>query len=142
MFEGTVAIVVRAELSPSEDPEKVLTAARNILGDCHYELGRSAGVVVLRSSQAGCLQKIHDQLRDRHVRNAARRLLLKSIEGTHLRILFNRQAAFAGVIAVVSGGEESALGPISLELDVNEPLKLLDWLAPYQPAEPQAQVHP
>lgn len=142
MFEGRVALSLRAQVSPSEDPERVLTALRNVLGDCDYEVERRADSINLTSSGPGCLNKIHDQLRDRHVRDAARRLLLKSIDGTRMRILFNRQAAFVGVIAAVSAAEESPLGPIVLELDANEPMKLLDWLTLYQAAEPQPASHP
>jgi predicted RNA binding protein with dsRBD fold (UPF0201 family) len=142
MFDGPVRVLLRAEVSRSEDPDKVLAAARNILGDSPHELERRPDAILLKSSGLSCLQKIHDQLRDRHVRNAARRLLLKSVEGTHMRILFNRQAAYVGVIAAVSAAEESPLGPVVLELDVNDPLKLLDWLVPYQSAEPQGQARP
>lgn len=98
------------------------------------------GAVVLRSSHLGCLQKMHDQFRDRHVRDAARRLLLKSIEGNSMRILFNRQAAFVGVIAAVSAAEESPLGPIVLELESENPEELLDWLTLYRAEEPREQA--
>jgi predicted RNA binding protein with dsRBD fold (UPF0201 family) len=128
-------------VSPSEDREKVLTAARNVLGDCSYQVEERDDAVVLRSSEPSCLQKIHDQFRDRHVRNAARRLLLKSIDGSRMRILFNRQAAFVGVVAAVSTGEESPVGPLVLELECEKPEELLDWLTPYRAAEPQGQVH-
>jgi uncharacterized protein len=128
---------LRGGISPSEDRGKVLAAARSIFGECSYQVEERDDAVVLHSSEIGCLQKIHDQLRDRRVRNAARRLLLKSLEGTEMRILFNRQAAFVGVIAVVSTGEESPLGPLVLELKTEKPVELIDWLAPYRAAEPQ-----
>lgn len=94
----------------------------------------------MRSSERGCLQKMHDQFRDRHVRDAARRLLLKSMEGNRLRILFNRQAAFVGVIAAVSAGEESPVGPLVLELECEKPEELMDWLTLHRAAEPRAQA--
>ena len=142
MKPDSVEISLRGEVSPSEDPEKVLQAARNVLGDCSYEVELRANSVRLRSAGLACLQKIHDQLRDRHVRNAARRQLLKSIEEGKLRVLFNRQAAYIGVIATVSAGEESPLGPLVLEIVSDEPQELLDWLAPFQSEGPQSQVRP
>lgn len=141
-MDDSVEISLRAELSASEDPEKVLHAARNILGDCVYETERRPNSVTLLSTGLGCLQKIHDQLRDRHVRGAARRQILKSIEGNKVRVLFNRQAAYVGVIATVSAGEESPLGPLVLELTSREPMELLDWLTPFPSEEPQSQARP
>jgi predicted RNA binding protein with dsRBD fold (UPF0201 family) len=132
-----VEISLRAEVSASEDPDKVLVAARNILGDCTYEVEQRPNSVTLRSTGLGCLRKVRDQLRDRHVRNAARRQILKGIEGSKLRVLFNRQAAYVDVIATISAGEESPLGPLVLELTCDQPLEMLDWLTPYQSAEPQ-----
>jgi uncharacterized protein len=139
---GSLSIVLRAGVSPSEDREKVLTAVRNVLGDCSYQVEERDDAVILRSSEPACLLKVHDQLRDRHVRNAARRLLLKSIDGNRMRILFNRQAAFVGVIAAVSTGEESPVGPLTLELECEKPEELMDWLTPYRAAEPQGQARP
>lgn len=141
-MDDSVEISLRAEVSASEDPEKVLRAARNILGDCAYEVELRPNSVTLRSTGLGCLQRVHDQLRDRRVRGAARRQILRSIEGSKLRVLFNRQAAYVGVIATVSAGEESPLGPLVLELTSREPMELLDWLTPFPSSEPQSQDHP
>ena len=71
-----VVIVLRAAVSPSEDPAKVLAAARNVLGDCAHSVEEGEEGVTLRSADLNCLRKLHDQLRDRHVRDAANRLLL------------------------------------------------------------------
>jgi predicted RNA binding protein with dsRBD fold (UPF0201 family) len=131
-----VEIVLRADISASEDPERVLKAARNVLGDCSYKVELSPQSLVLRSSDRGCLQKVHDQLRDRHVRDAARRQLLVNMEGRKLRLLLNRQAAFVGVIASVSAAEESPLGPLVLELQTDKPEEMLDWLTLYRSSEP------
>ncbi len=142
MEDDSARLVLRAEISPSEDPEKVLQAARNVLGECDYSIQKSDSSIVLRSSGLRCLQKVHDQLRDRHVRDAARRILLRNAEDGTLHILFNRQAAFVGVIATVSTAEESPLGPLVLELATRDPQGVIDWLTLYQSVEPQSQAHP
>ena len=111
-----------------------------MLGDCSYLVEEGDKAIVLSSSDLGCLQRMHDQFRDRHVRDAARRLLLKSIEGNHLRLLLNRQAAFVGVIAAVSTAEESPVGPLVLELECENPEELMNWLTLYRAAEPRAQA--
>lgn len=140
--EGSLEIVLRGEVSATEDPDKVLVAARNVLGECAYTVERRPNSITLRSSGRGCLQRVHDQLRDRHVRDAARRLMLKSIEDDTMRLLLNRQAAFIGIIAAVSTGEESPLGPLELTIRTREPLAVLDWLTLYRAGEPERRARP
>jgi len=101
---------------------------RQVFGDCDYSLDEGADSIRLRSSSSRCLQRFHDQLRDRHVRDAARRLMLASLEGKVLPLRLNRQAAAAGVLALCSSAVESPLGPLNLEVEVDDPEKLIDWL--------------
>jgi predicted RNA binding protein with dsRBD fold (UPF0201 family) len=101
---------------------------RQVIGDCEYSVDQAATSIRLRSDSSRCLQKLHDQLRDRHVRDAARRLMLASLEGTVLPLKLNRQAAAAGVLALCSNAVESPLGPLNLEIETNAPERLIDWL--------------
>jgi len=114
-------------VSPSEDRAKVLTAVRNVLGDCEYSVEEGEGDVHVSSEDFGCLQKIHDQLRDRRVRDAARRLMLRLREGNRLNFLLNRQAAFVGVVSMCTGQTESPLGAITVEIECDRPDELIDW---------------
>jgi len=124
-------VELRATVSPSEDPQKVLAAMRQVLGECDYSVDEGAASIRLRSSSSRCLQKLHDQLRDRHVRDAARRLMLASLEGSVLPLKLNRQAAAVGVLALCSNAVESPLGPLNLEIETDAPEKLIDWLTAY-----------
>jgi predicted RNA binding protein with dsRBD fold (UPF0201 family) len=124
----TRRVELRATVSASEDPLKVLTAMRAVFGDCDYSVDESPTSIRLRSTSLRCLQKLHDQLRDRHVRDAARRLMLASLEGSVLPLKLNRQAAAAGVLALCSNAVESPLGPLNLEIETDAPEKLIDWL--------------
>ena len=142
MSTDSLEIVLRADVAITEDPKKVLLAAQNVLGDCGIRFEESPDSIVLHASDKACLQKVHDQLRDRHVRDAARRLMLKSLEGEKLTLLLNRQAAFAGIIAVVSSAEESPLGPLVLEIVSKDPQAMIDWLTYYRTEEPRPRVHP
>jgi predicted RNA binding protein with dsRBD fold (UPF0201 family) len=138
----SLRIVLRAAISPSEDRDKVISAATGVLGKCEYEMEEGEDSVTLRSSHLECLQMVHDQLRDRHVRDAARRRLLKSIDGNRMTLLLNRQAAFIGIVAVVAAAEESPLGPLVLEMECDKPEELMDWLTLYRAEEPRSQAHP
>ncbi len=119
---------LRATVADSEDPEKVLAAMRNAFGDCDFEVDRRPDSIRLRSNSSRCLRRLHDQLRDRRVRDTARRLMLASVEGNVLRIRLNRQAAAVGVLALVSSAVESPLGPLNLEVETSSPQQLVDWL--------------
>jgi len=77
------------------------------------------------------LAHIRDQLRDRHVRSAARRQMLLKSSGRSTSLMFNRQAAAAGVVALCSSPEESPLGPIYLVLESENIDATVDYLAAY-----------
>ncbi len=121
-------IILTASVAPSEDQEKVIAAARNILGECPVELERRPTEIRLHSNDVRCLRKIHDQLRDRRVRDAARRFLLRSRDGDSLSLLLNRQAASVGIVALCANPEDSQLGPLVLQMSSTEADALLDWL--------------
>lgn len=121
-------VELRATVSPSEDPDKVLGAMRQVVGGCECVVEVGPESIRLSSGSPTCLQRLHDQLRDRHVRDAARRLMLASVEGERLPLKLNRQAAAAGVLALCSNAVESPLGPINLFLESESPQLLIDWL--------------
>jgi uncharacterized protein len=124
-------IELRASVAPSEDPEKVIAAMHQVLGECDCLIDIDETSIKMRSSSPRCLQKLHDQLRDRHVRDAARRLMLRLLEGNTLTIMLNRQAASAGVVALCTTATESPLGPLTMEIESDAPQRLVDWLTAY-----------
>ena len=123
----TIRLRLRARVSPSEDRARVISAARNIIGDCDCQLREDEGEIVVLSEDARCLQRVRDQLRDRNVRDAARRLILRQRVGDRVNMLFNRQAAFAGVISLCTSAMESPLGPIAMEVECGRADELIDW---------------
>lgn len=127
-----VRIVLSGRVSPSEDTEKVLAAMRNVLGDCDYTVEPGKDEISLVSQDGGCLKKLRDQLRDRHVRAAARKLAEESRSGNSTTLMVNRQAAFAGVMALCGSEGESPLGPLYLRIESEELDKTIDWLTSYE----------
>jgi len=125
-------ITLTATISPSESPEKVLLAVKSLVGDCASEIHESVDEVRLASNDIRSLRLVHDQLRDRRIRDAARRFLLKTREGNSLLLLLNRQAAYVGTVAICSTPEESPLGPIFLRVTSDDPDAVIDWLTAHQ----------
>ena len=121
--------MVVGTVSPSEDPEKVMEAVEKVVGGKARVVGRK---VILEGEGLGQLKVVRDQLRDRHVRGAARRLLLAGIDRGSTTILLNRQAAAAGVVALCGSPKESPLGPIFFTLRAPKLEEAIDWLTSYE----------
>jgi predicted RNA binding protein with dsRBD fold (UPF0201 family) len=120
-----------ATVSPSEDPRKVLLAVRNVLGEAEFTVKEALGRITAESSAAGSLDRVHDQLRDRQVRGAARKRLLAGRSGNSATVLVNRQAATVGVVALCDHEAESPLGPIFLTIESEALDELIGWLTDY-----------
>ena len=129
--EFKVTLTLRASVSPSEDQEKVARALENIVGEAAGAEVRLGSGAELSTSDPKALSRIRDQLRDRHVRGAARRQMLLNMKGDSTSVMLNRQAAAAGVLALCGTPEESPLGPIYLRIKSERLQAAIDWLAAY-----------
>jgi len=127
--EFRVKVTLEATVSPSEDPGKVVGALQNLVG---ADIGGlKNGNAMLTTDDIKAVSLIRDQLRDRHVRSAARRQLLLNSKGRKTLMLLNRQAAAAGVVAICGSAEESALGPIYATFESDDLTGVIDWLTAY-----------
>lgn len=124
-------VTLEATVSPSEDPARVTRALQNVFGEAQGEARTRDGSASMSTSDPRALSHIRDQLRDRHVRSAARRQLLLNTRGRTSRMLLNRQAAAAGVVVVCGSAEESPLGPIYATLESETLQAAIDWLTAY-----------
>jgi predicted RNA binding protein with dsRBD fold (UPF0201 family) len=120
-----------ATVSPSEDPAKILQAIKNVVGEAQCDVATDSHSVRLVTEDPRALVHIRDQLRDRHVRSAARRQMLLKNSGRSTFLMLNRQAATAGVVALCGSPEESPLGPIYLTLESEKIGNVVDWLTAY-----------
>lgn len=129
--EFRVRLGLRASISPSEEPTKVARALANIAGEGHGSAEVTGPDAELVTELPGALAHVRDQLRDRHVRAAARRQMLLNVEGTSTFVMLNRQAAAAGVVALCGSPEESPLGPIYMRIESERLDAAIDWLTNY-----------
>lgn len=124
---------VETPLNPTEDPEKVLRAIRNLFPNCAPAVAR---IDERRAKFEGSIARLEDLdnlrslLRQEAIRDAARKLLFKSISGSSIVVHLNKQAAFAGKASFCERYDESPLGPITLTIATENPEQLIDWLAP------------
>jgi predicted RNA binding protein with dsRBD fold (UPF0201 family) len=74
------------------------------------------------------LIKFRKLLRNDRIRDAARKILLKSIRGNRISFCLNKQVAFVGHISFCEETAESALGPIKFIIETEQPQQLVEWL--------------
>lgn len=122
---------LEATVSPSEDPARVAGALQKVLGGS-LEAAVGNGIVTAKTEDIRVVSHMRDQLRDRHVRSAARRRLLINSSGRTTYMMLNRQAAAAGVVAICGGAEESPLGPIYFRVESDQLPAVIDWLTAYE----------
>jgi predicted RNA binding protein with dsRBD fold (UPF0201 family) len=124
-------ITLEATISPSEDAAKVVGGLEKVVGEPTGEVSSDSRTARLVTVEQRALLRIRDQLRDRHVRSAARRRLLLSREGNSTSLMLNRQAAAAGVLAICGSPGESPLGPIYMTIESKELDRVTDFLTSY-----------
>ena len=129
--EFRAKLALEATISPSEDPEKVAAALAGVVGVPPEKVTVSNSSARLVTEDPKALVRIRDQLRDRHVRSAARRQMVLNGSGKSTSLMLNRQAAAAGVIAICGTPEESPLGPVYLSIESDRIQAAMDFLVAY-----------
>ena len=118
---------VRAGISPSEDPQKVLEAILNMMPGCTVEIrGRTAET---RSEGMAALDTMRESLASRQTLGGLRRNMAGNVRDNTTKFLLNRQAAYAGVAAVCDTPEESPLGPIEVEVESRRIDDIILWMS-------------
>jgi predicted RNA binding protein with dsRBD fold (UPF0201 family) len=128
-IQSEIEIKVEAPVNASEDPQKVIAAIENVVEKCYPEF-RYGSRAVGRARGSDSLSLIYEQVRSRSAMGVLRRMLLDNRSGDTTWFYLNKQAASAGIAAVIEDEQESPLGPIRVTLDCEELDKLVDWLVP------------
>ena len=115
---------IRARLQPTEDPNKVAQAIRNIFGD--IEMDTKQGVVSARLEGVDSLNGLRSLIARERVRDTVRTVFTRWAEDDLLSFGLNRQAAYAGRFSLNLKGED-AMGPIQvwIEGDVQTVIRYL-----------------
>ena len=126
-----VTVHVEAEINPTESEDKVKAAANNVLGNASITITSSHKGSILNAEAKGqdSLVKLRNLLRNDRIRDAARKLLFRSISGNKIIFCLNKQVAFVGHVSFSEETAESPLGPIRVIIETESPQQLIDWLA-------------
>ncbi len=126
-----VTVFIETEIYPTETEENVKTAVTNFLDNATITVKPAAKGSTLTAVAKGeeSLIKLRNMLCNDRIRDAARRLLFKSIRGNMISFCLNKQVAFAGHISFSEQTAESPLGPIRVNIETENTEQLIDWLA-------------
>jgi predicted RNA binding protein with dsRBD fold (UPF0201 family) len=132
---GNVKIYVEVEINPTEDSDKVQVAVQKVLGPIQLDKIHGEDRAYLKGTAEGFeqLSAFQELLRKERIRDAARRVLLRGLDGNTVTFYLNKQVAYAGHISFSQPEGESPLGPIQVEVQCDNPRKLIDWLTPKTP---------
>jgi predicted RNA binding protein with dsRBD fold (UPF0201 family) len=127
-----VTIRVETEVNPTEAEEKVKTAVANLFGNTTLQTKPAyrGSVLIAETDGQEALVKLRNLLRNDRVRDAARKVLFRSLRGNAISFCLNKQVAFAGHISFSEAVAESPLGPLKVMIKCENPRQLIDWLAP------------
>ena len=126
-----VTVFMETEINPTESEDKVKAAVNNVLGNATITVKPSAKGNVLSAVAKGqdSLVRLRNLMRNDRIRDAARKLLYKSINGTMISFCLNKQVAFVGHVSFSEEKAESPLGPIIVNIETEHPQQLIEWLA-------------
>jgi uncharacterized protein len=124
-----VDVKVEAVVNPSEHPQKVIDAITNVVGRSAPEVSYRSRVIG-RANGIESLAILYEQVRSRSAMGVLRRMLLDNRAGDRTWFLLNKQAATAGIAAVIEQEQESPLGPIRVTISCEELDSLINWLVP------------
>jgi predicted RNA binding protein with dsRBD fold (UPF0201 family) len=119
-------IFAKAELNPTEDIDRVTKAMSNLFDYDDIEIGED---YVLVSGEKESITNLRKDLRERKIRGAARKMMLKGIHANKIHFKLSKQAALVGVPNFVED-HLSPLGEIDVEIETDDPQKFIDWMAP------------
>jgi len=105
---------IRARLQPTEDPDKVAHAIRNIFGEIKLETKQ--GVVSARLEGVEAISGLRSRIAQDRIRDTVKKMFTRWAEEDVLSFGLNRQAAYAGHVSLNLKGEDP-MGPIQVRIE-------------------------
>ncbi len=127
-------ITAKVEVRFTEDENKVLKALYNVftpekIDTTEYEHGK---IIIAYSNDINSLQKLKELIRKSYILDSARKVIKSAPKFKQgiIEFYLNKQAAYMGKVSFSAPEKESALGPITIIVETNNPYEFLDWIAP------------
>jgi predicted RNA binding protein with dsRBD fold (UPF0201 family) len=128
----SVSVAVQTALEPTEDESNVERALLKLFPSAHIEkITKPDDSVALSARGNGLefLSNLRNLIRQQRIRSAARSILTRSLSGSTWQFYLNKQAAFMGRVSFCEAVGESPHGPISIQVECEDPQSVIDYLA-------------
>lgn len=137
-----IVVSIEVTVNSTEDSEKVKTAVENIFGTLNFKAKPGSGGHIYVSQNKGyeTLVRFHDLISREQIIAAARKIFRSRMTEKSVNFFLNKQVAYAGHISFSQQTAESPLGPITVQINCDNPRKLIDWLAPRPPSKTRKKV--
>ncbi len=112
---------VEAPIHPTENPEKVTRALRNLFPDLRIE---STAHRIIGTTEN--LDRLRELIRNQRIRDTARRQLVAGRRENRTTVSLSKQAAFVGVVNFAAS---SPLGDIAVTIESDDLDAAIDYLA-------------
>lgn len=131
-----IKVKISTIVKPTENLEKVKKAVSNVFDGEIMVIDEGDGYYMIEgySTSRESLNKLYNLIRVEQIITAARNYFIKNTRNRYITILLHKQAAYMNKISFIDGENESPLGAIRIEIEIDNPKELIDWLAPpYSP---------
>ncbi|MDI9644744.1 MAG: RNA-binding domain-containing protein [Candidatus Verstraetearchaeota archaeon] len=123
-------VKVEAEVRATEDEERVAKAIYNMTGlGSVASCRRGRQTFLVQEGDESLLVRLRQLLRAERILDAARKIMLRGVQGNSFSFYLNKQVAFGGHVSFCMPEGESPLGPLKFTVEVDDPKSFIDWLA-------------
>ena len=108
-------IKIKAQLQPTEDPERVVHAINNLFGDIPLDHDIEQNVITGKISEINQLRDLRARIAQDRIRVTIYNTLSRWAKDDYLSFGLNRQAAYAGHVSLNLTNEDP-MGPIQVQI--------------------------
>lgn len=108
-------IKIKAQLQPTEDPEKVTQAITNLFGNISLSHDTAHGVISGKINDLTQLRNLRARIAQDRIRTTINNTLSRWVNEDYLSFGLNRQAAYAGHFSLNLANEDP-MGPIQVQV--------------------------
>lgn len=120
-------LTVQTHIHLTESADKLEAALKKVIPVSTTNVERQI-ILVGTSNQVESLSIIYEQVKSRRTVSVLRRMLINNLDGNTTSFLLNKQAAAAGVIALIDRESESPLGGLRIQIQCQPIQQVIDWL--------------